>query len=90
VIVPEPAWTSAVEWSLAKTTSWAKLPFPTGSPENKRARRQQERERTIGIWDDRWKFSGLVGAIDWRSCAGSYVALPKNETKQAVALEVIP
>jgi len=88
VVVPEPAWTSAVEWALTKQPPWMKLAYPTGSPENRKVRRDAERDRMIAIWDDRWRFSGMVGAIDWRQCQGEYVALPKQGTR--VSLEVIP
>ncbi len=87
VVVPEPAWTTSLEWQ-GLGGSVLKLPFPTGSPENRRARREQERERMLGMWEDRWKLSGLVGSIDWHACTGEYVALPRDGKR--VELEVIP
>jgi uncharacterized protein (DUF58 family) len=85
VVVPEMAWTTH-GWTPIPQLAWLKLPYPTGSAENRLARRREDKARILKMWDDRSELSRLVGWIDWQQYAGSYVARPRDGR---VALEVV-
>jgi uncharacterized protein (DUF58 family) len=74
VVVPEVAWTGPEE--DIPHASWAMLPFPIGSAENRRGRRLRERRRILGVWEQRTAFSQATCWVDWASFSGHYVARP--------------
>jgi uncharacterized protein (DUF58 family) len=84
VIVPERAWASPEPWP--PSPSAVKLPFPTGSADNRYLRRAAERKRVVLMWQHRSVFSQQLASIDWRAFAGHHFARPKDGR---VALEVI-
>ena len=85
VVVPEIAWTSP-EPDLPQESRWT-LPFPSGSADNRLHRRQRERLRVEGLWNDRALFTGIVCWTDWATFSGDYYARP---TDGRIALAVIP
>jgi uncharacterized protein (DUF58 family) len=87
VVVPEVAWTSRELWSPKPTTLSVKLPFPSGSAENRFGRRMRERRRLETVWHDRTIFSQVMCWSDWTAFSGDYVARP---SQGHVSLVVIP
>jgi uncharacterized protein (DUF58 family) len=87
VVVPEIAWTSR-ELSLPRApTLSARLPFPSGSADNRFGRRLRERRRLETVWHDRTIFSQVMCWSDWAAFSGDYVARPSQDQ---VSLVVIP
>jgi len=85
VMVPEPVWTSP-EPALPGASP-AKLPFPSGSAENRFGRRRRERHRRRIMHNDRTIFSQVMLPTDWAAFAGELVARPRDGR---VVLEVVP
>lgn len=86
VVVPERLWTTPELWPMSLASTGVRLPFPSGSAENRLSRRQAERRRIELLLHHRAKFSQMLSWIDWRSLAGEYVARPRGGK---VRLEVI-
>ena len=84
VIAPELAWVGTEPWPPG--ISAIKLPFPTGSADNRLERRNAERRRILTMWQHRTQFSQQLAQIDWRAYAGHHFARPRDGR---VALEVI-
>ena len=82
VFVPEATWTSPEPW--LHVADAIKLPFPSGSADNRLSRRRRERQRVETMWRDRMMFHQMVW---WRAPSGAYLAAP---VKGRVALQVIP
>ncbi|HSR98239.1 MAG TPA: hypothetical protein VLM79_14370, partial [Kofleriaceae bacterium] len=87
VVVPEGAWTSRELWLPKLPSLSARLPFPSGSAENRVGRRARERRRLETAWHDRTIFSQVMCWSDWTAFSGDYVARPANGH---VSLVVIP
>ena len=84
VIVPERIWASPEPWP--PSVSGIKLPFPSGSADNRWSRRTAERRRVVTMWQHRSVFSQQLADIDWRAFAGHHFARPRDGK---IALEVI-
>ncbi len=82
VFVPEATWTSPEPWLLASDA--IRLPFPSGSADNRMSRRRRERVRVETMWRDRMMFHQMVW---WRPPSGAYLAHPVHGR---VALQVVP
>jgi hypothetical protein len=87
VVVPEVAWTSRELWLPRAATLSARLPYPSGSADNRPGRRLRERRRLEVAWHDRTIFSQAMCWSDWAAFSGDYVARP---SQGHVALAVIP
>jgi hypothetical protein len=87
IVVPEVAWTSRELWLPRAATLSARLPFPSGSADNRPGRRLRERRRLEVAWHDRTIFSQAMCWSDWSAFSGDYVARP---SQGHVALAVIP
>ena len=87
VAVPEAAWTSRELWLPMLAPFSAKLPYPTGSAENRFSRRARERRRRETLWHDRTLFTQAMCASDWAAYSGDLVARPSDGH---IALVVIP
>lgn len=87
IVVPEVGWTSPEPSTPVRATLEAKLPFPSGSDENRRGRRARERRRLAAMWHDRTIFSQVMCWTDWTTFSGERVARPGGDH---VVLEVIP
>ena len=85
VAVPEMAWTSA-EPSLAVRTP-LRLPYASGSPDNRPVRMQDERRRILAMWQDRNVLRELTCWTVWGACSGDFVARPRGER---IDLVVVP
>jgi len=84
VVVPESAWTPAELAGAARSV--VRLPFPSGSAENRRTRQRRERRRIEQQWQDRALFSQVICWTDLSTLSGDYVARPRAGR---VALQVI-
>jgi hypothetical protein len=87
IVVPEVAWTSRELWLPKQAVLSAKLPYPSGSADNRPGRRVRERHRLEVAWHDRTIFSQVMCWSDWAGFSGDYVARP---SQGRVALAVIP
>jgi uncharacterized protein (DUF58 family) len=87
VVVPEIGWTSPEPWSSVRSTFSTRLPFPSGSADNRLGRRLRERRRISAMWHDRTIFSQVMCWTDWTTFSGDYVARPHHDH---VSLAVIP
>jgi hypothetical protein len=87
IVVPEVAWTSRELWLPKQAVLSAKLPYPSGSADNRPGRRLRERHRLEAVWHDRTIFSQVMCWSDWAGFSGDYVARP---SQGRVALAVIP
>jgi uncharacterized protein (DUF58 family) len=87
IVVPEIGWTSPEPSSSVRHSLETKLPFPSGSAENRLGRRQSERRRLAAMWHDRTIFSQVMCWTDWTTFSGDRVARPGRDH---VVLEVIP
>ncbi len=85
IVVPEVAWTSPEPWPPAP--SWFKLPFPSGSADNRFGRRHAAQKRAEAVRRDGALFNDLLAWTDWKALSGAFLARP-NGTR--IALEVIP
>jgi uncharacterized protein (DUF58 family) len=85
VVVPEIAWTSPELPIPARSA--ARLPFPSGSAENRLARRRRVRRHREAMWNDRAIFSQCVCRTDWATFSGDLLARPY---RGRVTLEAIP
>lgn len=85
IVVPEVAWTSVEP--LYMTKSPVKLPFPSGTADNRRARRKRERKRIDQMEQDRALFSQVICWTDLTTFSGNYVARPEPT---GTSLAVIP
>jgi hypothetical protein len=87
IVVPEVAWTSRELWLPKQAVLSTKLPYPSGSADNRPGRRLRERHRLEAAWHDRTIFSQVMCWSDWAGFSGDYVARP---SQGRVALAVIP
>jgi hypothetical protein len=85
IVVPEAAWTSTEP--LDAVPNLMKLPFPAGTAENRRSRRNRERQRVRQMWQDRALFSQVICWTDVAAFSGDYIARP---SKGGATLAVIP
>ena len=85
IVVPEAAWTSA-EPALPAPAR-IRLPFPSGSADNRLGRRRRARERSQEMRNDRTIFRHVMSCTDGTPLAGELLARPR---RGRVALEVIP
>jgi uncharacterized protein (DUF58 family) len=87
VVVPDVAFSTADVDFLPEDTF--EHPFPSGSPENRRTRRQRERHSALVKWQDRAFLSQMVRWSGWSRFAGDHVAR-LDRTHGRVVVEVIP
>jgi uncharacterized protein (DUF58 family) len=85
VVMPEVAWTASQPLPASK--SLVKLPFPAGTADNRRSRRDRERRRIDQMWQDHALFSQVIYWTDLTTFSGDYVARP---TPAGASLAVIP
>jgi uncharacterized protein (DUF58 family) len=85
IVLPEVAWTQP-EIDLPAPHK-IRLPFPSGSADNRHGRRKRERLRVESIWQDRAVFSQILCWTDWAAFSGHHLARPG---KSSVELAVIP
>ena len=85
LLVPEIAWTSAEP--VPAVPGLARLPFPSGSDENRRDHRRRARSRLEARLRDRALFSQVKGWMSLRAWSGHVVARP---AQGGVLLQVIP
>jgi uncharacterized protein (DUF58 family) len=92
VLVPETLWTTLDATPVDFFDNRHELPYPVGSPENRKTRRLAARTRTLDRWDAASTFSDMLRWGDWKRFSGGFVALPQHgrpDTNRA-AVEVIP
>jgi hypothetical protein len=85
IVVPEAAWTSVEPLYVSKSP--VRLPFPSGTADNRRARRTRERKRIDQMWQDRALFSQVICWTDLATFSGDYIARPEPT---GISLAVIP
>ena len=91
VLVPETLWTTLDATPVDFFDNRHELPYPVGSPENRKTRRLAARIRTLNQWDTASTFSHMLRWGDWKRFSGGFVALPEHGRPDAnrAAVEVI-